>query len=603
MREKWDERTPFGPEQRPWNEQVPPIARTDGGYLISPPSGDPCQVYSSAAAPGVSCAGLEVPPMALGDAARAEALAQVSNYEALQASRFLGYQTEQTMARLDYAEPLKQYLNTSLNNIGDPFVAGNFTVNTKFAERAVLDYYASLWNAKWPSVRTDPESYWGYVLTMGSTEGNLYAVMQSRDYLQGKAIFDEADLRPDEDPSAGVAARRLVMQKPHAPKDNPNAYTPVAFFSEDTHYSIVKAMNMMEVPTFHDIGTQLYPGQCPITKDGTWPREVPSSPPTGESPLGPGTVDVDKLAALVEFFAARGYPPMIILNYGSTFKCAYDPVEEVGARLLPILKTYGLDERKVCHDDANPQNCDWRSGYWIHVDGALGSSYMPFIEMAKNAGEIEEKGPAFDFRLPFVHSLVMSGHKWPGAPWPTGIFMTKRKYLMQPPDDPEYIGSPDTTFAGSRNGLSPLVLWYYAASRSYEEQMQAALHSEKTAAYAEEQLRKLGDEIGLDLWVQRSPLALTVLFRMPNEQIVFDFSLSTETVRLPRDPSQKRTYAHLFCMWDVDSTLIDRLTARLRAADAFDVEEPVAAAATPPTRPATPGAKSRHLPITGRGWR
>ncbi|WP_325205982.1 hypothetical protein [Vibrio sp. 03_296] len=29
-----------------------------------------------------------------------------------------------------------------MNNVGDPFVDGNYTVNTKFVERMVLDYFA-----------------------------------------------------------------------------------------------------------------------------------------------------------------------------------------------------------------------------------------------------------------------------------------------------------------------------------------------------------------------------------------------------------------------------------------------------------------------------
>ena len=39
-----------------------------------------------------------------------------------------------------------------------------------------------------------------------------------------------------------------------------------------------------------------------------------------------------------------------------------------------------------------------RKGYWIHVDGALGASYMPFLQMAYNQGCTDIKpGPIFDF--------------------------------------------------------------------------------------------------------------------------------------------------------------------------------------------------------------
>jgi histidine decarboxylase len=57
--------------------------------------------------------------------------------------------------------------------------------NTKKVEVHVLDYFARLWNIKSPHDPSDGESYWGYLLSMGSTEGNLYGLWQAREYLQG----------------------------------------------------------------------------------------------------------------------------------------------------------------------------------------------------------------------------------------------------------------------------------------------------------------------------------------------------------------------------------------------------------------------------------
>src|SRR3712207_7894736 len=47
-----------------------------------------------------------------------------------------------------------------------------------------------------------------------------------------------------------------------------------------------------------------------------------------------------------------------------------------------------------------------------------------------------------------------------------GVYMTKTKTQMRPSDDPEYLGSPDTTFAGSRNGFSAMILWDYLDRKS-----------------------------------------------------------------------------------------------------------------------------------------
>ena len=63
-------------------------------------------------------------------------------------------------------------MNAHLNNGGSANAASHTGLTTLWMERNVLDYFASLWNAKWPHNPKDPESCWGYTLTMGSTEGN-----------------------------------------------------------------------------------------------------------------------------------------------------------------------------------------------------------------------------------------------------------------------------------------------------------------------------------------------------------------------------------------------------------------------------------------------
>ncbi len=498
--------------------------------------------------------GFEIPPEGLTAEQRKIRLDAFKAYIDVQKEHFLGYQADQKM---DYEEETGHFLNCHVNNIGDPFVNGNFTVNSKRMETAVLNYYAKLWNAKTPYDPSDKESYWGYVLTMGSTEGNLYGLWNARDYLAGrKLVVDEKKKKPGLDD----------YLQPKQTEDNPNAYSPVAFFSQDTHYSIIKAMRVLSIPTFSEVGQEYYPGLNPIDPEGDWSetREVPSR--DGNS--GPGSIDVDKLAILVEFFASRGYPIMICCNYGSTFKGAYDDVEEIQDRLMPIFEKHGLVDRTV--EYARGER-DTRNGYWIHVDGALGASYMPFIEMAYNQGLISQRGPNFDFRLPVVNSMVMSGHKWPGAPWPCGVFMTKVKYQLFPTDDPEYLGSPDSTFAGSRNGFSSIIMWDYLARNSYATQVQRALYCEELAGYAENKLRTLEDyHPGLDLNIERTPLSLTVRFRRPNKWIIFKYSLSCESLYVK---GEKRHYAHLFAMPSASKELIDRLVEDLKAKDAFPEDE------------------------------
>ncbi|MCO5595583.1 hypothetical protein L7F22_049628 [Adiantum nelumboides] len=488
---------------------------------------------------------------------RARAITIAKNCHDQQKSNFLGYQVNYN---LSYQEDFGVYLDTHVNNIGDAFQEGNLTVNSKFMERAVLDYYAALWHAKWPHSSKDLESYWGFTLTMGSTEGNLYGMWNARDYLSGKKILVDTNAWTAKSGKRVKLSPRLVYHQLDAPIENPNAYTPVAFFSEDTHYSISKCMTMLEIRTFYAEGREKYPNQCPISDDGDWPAEVPSE--------DSGAINIEDLSSLVEFFASRGYPIMVCFNYGTTFKGAYDDVALACENLKPILEKYGLLDRQVSwKDEDDTIKTDTRTGYWFHVDGALGAAYMPYIEMAYHGELVDKKGPVFDFRLPMVHSISMSGHKWIGAPAPCGLYMTKTKYQMNPPDIPEYIGTPDTTFAGSRNGLSAILLWDNIARHSYEDQIRKTLHLERLGAYTEKSLRNLQDEVlKEDLYVARTPLALTVRFKRANDELCKKYSLSNE------DLDGKR-YSHVFMMEHVTTELVDALVEDLSQEGAFVADE------------------------------
>jgi hypothetical protein len=73
-------------------------------------------------------------------------------------------------------------------------------------------------------------------------------------------------------------------------------------------------------------------------------------------------IDIEKLGSLVAFFAEKGHPIIVVLNYGTTFKGAYDDAGAVGDALEPILKKHGLIERQVQYDSGR---CDLRRGYWM----------------------------------------------------------------------------------------------------------------------------------------------------------------------------------------------------------------------------------------------
>ncbi|MFI1258921.1 histidine decarboxylase [Streptomyces netropsis] len=504
------------------------------------------------------------------DEQRTAVLAKLERYLGGQRGRLLGYQVNLS---LDGHAALGRFLGYHINNIGDPFVDSNYSLHSRWLERAVLEHYARLWHAPLPEdpARPGAEDGWGYVLSMGSTEGNLYAMWNARDYLDGNALV--------RDEVSGDASCRTSYLRAQHPDDNPNAYMPVAFFSQETHYSHIKAMRVLDIPTFYDLGGSLYPGECPIDVAGTGMQTYNGWPlggvPTTGGDEGPGTVDVDALVALVDFFAAKGHPVLVNFNIGSVFKGAYDDVQGACERLRPVFERHGLVDRTVRFDPDDPTRVSIRNGYWIHVDGALGGAYAPYLEKARDSGLIETAPPVFDFRIPEVSSIVTSGHKYPGAPVPTGIYMSRAGSKLRPPSDPAVVSSPDSTFAGSRSGFASLAMWNHLAQFSEEQQVRQAAEVLRIAEYTAERLRRLSEQLqergepwaedGIE--VGHGDHALSVWFQQPRAEITQKYSLACVPLNLG---GRRHDYSHVYVMPHVTQELIDELLEDLARPGAFD---------------------------------
>jgi histidine decarboxylase len=177
--------------------------------------------------------------------------------------------------------------------------------------------------------------------------------------------------------------------------------------------------------------------------------------------------------------------------------------------------------------------------------------------------------------------------------------MSKTKYLLLPPSRPRYIGSRDTTLAGSRNAFSAMVLWDYLAKHSYAKQIDKALRLDSLADYAFGKLKELEKKHG-PLWVARSPMSLTIRFKCANPALVFKYSLATEKLLVD---GEKRDYCHIYIMEHVTKELVDELVSDLSRSDSF------AQRTTPRTE--TIGAVESygmesfrplvHIPQSGRG--
>lgn len=123
----------------------------------------------------------------------------------------------------------------------------------------------------------------------------------------------------------------------------------------------------------------------------------------------------------------RGLPAIFLANIGTTMKGAIDN--------LDIIKRH-LNDLNI-------------SDYYIHCDAALHGCFLPFIPDA----------PPFDFAAG-IDSISVSGHKFIGSPIPCGVAIVKYRYLKNLTPTVSYVHITDSTVSGSRNGITPLFLWY-----------------------------------------------------------------------------------------------------------------------------------------------
>ncbi|MBI1836910.1 MAG: histidine decarboxylase [Flavobacteriia bacterium] len=218
-----------------------------------------------------------------------------------------------------------------------------------------------------------------------------------------------------------------------------------------------------------------------------------------------GEIDYTDLESSIT--SRRHQPAIFFLNIGSTMKEAVDNL----ASVKKIIKKLAL------------------KNYYIHCDAALLGMIAPF-HIPK---------PLFDFKEG-IDSISISGHKFIGSPIPCGIVLCKNSHKERIGSTISYVDTKDTTITGSRNGLTPLILWYALKKMGLNGLKNNVEKSIALAKYTEEKLTILG----VNAW--RNTNAITVVFDKPSSELCKKFQLATED-----------SISHIICMPGIDKTQID----------------------------------------------
>ncbi|MGK5641611.1 pyridoxal-dependent decarboxylase [Streptomyces sp. URMC 126] len=196
----------------------------------------------------------------------------------------------------------------------------------------------------------------------------------------------------------------------------------VVLASALTHHSVAKAAEILDIE----------------------PRLCPAGP---SWLLEPETVRAE-LAALA---ARPGRTGVIVVSTAGYYNTGLvDPVDRIG----DVLREHAASGGGL--------------PLFHHVDAAHGGMILPFTD----------PDVAFDFRHPFVHSVVLDPHKSGLMPYSCGVFLCRKGLLGHGAVPAPMSGFVDETITGSRSGAMAAALWslvFGVAAEGYREVFRAAL--------------------------------------------------------------------------------------------------------------------------------
>ncbi|WP_188050223.1 aminotransferase class I/II-fold pyridoxal phosphate-dependent enzyme [Flavobacterium sp. GP15] len=214
--------------------------------------------------------------------------------------------------------------------------------------------------------KAEINSFDGYIAT-GGTEANIQAIWMYRNY-----FVNNFDAKPEE----------IVI-----------------IASEDTHYSIPKAANLLMLE---------------------W-LKIPVS-------FNKRLIDVCVLEKKIVAAQTQGKKYFIVVsNMGTTMFGAVENPDDY----TQVLEKYKLH-------------------YKLHIDAAYGGFVYPF----------SNKESTINFENPKISSITIDAHKMLQAPYGTGVFICRKGLIENVlTKEAEYVEGMDLTICGSRSGANAVAVW------------------------------------------------------------------------------------------------------------------------------------------------
>lgn len=281
----------------------------------------------------------------------------------------LGYPASKLDGKVFYSDaPFLKDAPTLQTYVANPNHIGCHTLGTsekafkgtQEMEREVLNVLAV------DIFKAEPDTFDGYIAP-GGTEANIQAIWMYRNYF----LY----------------------------KQNAKASEIAIIASEDTHYSIPKAANLLMLDWL----------KIPVDFKSR-------------------VIDVFTLENIIINAKERGKKYFIVVsNMGTTMFGAVDNPDDY----TQVLEKHDLK-------------------YKLHIDGAYGGFVYPF----------SNKNCEINFENPKISSITIDAHKMLQAPYGTGIFICRKGLIENVlTKEAEYVEGMDLTLCGSRSGANAIAVW------------------------------------------------------------------------------------------------------------------------------------------------